>query len=241
MPSIRLERSAATPARASSNSIARNRVRDHLDRCRHRPAEGVLLPRSLRRSILAAHTGLRLGDLLRLSWSHIGDDAISSGRARAITDARRSYRCTTPCDRCWPVSRSARQPSSRKAAVDRGRGTASDRHSTRRRSPPAWLIATFTSTICEARRRRGSIIAGLSERVIAEIMGWEEEHVARIIRRYVDRTAATQAVIAQLNKKEEHNLQNRLQNRGCNIALSIGAGDENRTHDIQLGKLSFYH
>ena len=44
-------------------------------------------------------------------------------------------------------------------------------------------------------------VAGLSERVIAEIMGWEEEHVARIIRRYVDRTAATKAIIRQLNEK----------------------------------------
>ena len=25
---------------------------------------------------LAAHTGLRLGDLVRLSWSHVGEDAI---------------------------------------------------------------------------------------------------------------------------------------------------------------------
>jgi hypothetical protein len=32
-------------------------------------------------------------------------------------------------------------------------------------------------------------------------MGWEEEHVARIIRRYVDRTAATKAIIRQLNEK----------------------------------------
>ena len=46
--------------------------------------------------------------------------------------------------------------------------------------------------------------SGLSERVIAEIMGWEENHVARIIRRYVDRAAATRAVIAQLNAKGEH-------------------------------------
>ena len=44
-------------------------------------------------------------------------------------------------------------------------------------------------------------IAGLSERAIAEIMGWEEEHVARIIRRYVGRSAATKAIIAQLNEK----------------------------------------
>jgi integrase len=44
-------------------------------------------------------------------------------------------------------------------------------------------------------------VAGLPERVIAEIMGWEEEHVARIIRHYVDRTAATKAIIRQLNEK----------------------------------------
>jgi integrase len=44
-------------------------------------------------------------------------------------------------------------------------------------------------------------IAGLAERVIAEIMGWEEEHVARIIRRYVGRTAAIKATIQQLNER----------------------------------------
>jgi integrase len=43
-------------------------------------------------------------------------------------------------------------------------------------------------------------VAGLTERVIAEIMGWEEDYVSRIIRRYVDRGAATRAIILQLNK-----------------------------------------
>ena len=33
-------------------------------------------------------------------------------------------------------------------------------------------------------------VAGLSEREIAEIMGWEEESVRKIIRRYVARKAA---------------------------------------------------
>jgi hypothetical protein len=44
-------------------------------------------------------------------------------------------------------------------------------------------------------------VAGIPERVIAEIMGWEEEHVRKIIRRYVGRTAATKALIRQLNEK----------------------------------------
>jgi len=38
------------------------------------------------------------------------------------------------------------------------------------------------------------------QRAIAEIMSWEDEHVARIIRRYVGRSAATQAIIRQINE-----------------------------------------
>jgi len=45
-------------------------------------------------------------------------------------------------------------------------------------------------------------VAGVPERVIAEIMAWEEEHVARIIRRYVDRTAATRAIPLATQQKE---------------------------------------
>ena len=41
--------------------------------------------------------------------------------------------------------------------------------------------------------------AGLSMRLIAEIMAWEEENVERIIRRYVTRGAAMRAAIQQLN------------------------------------------
>jgi integrase len=44
-------------------------------------------------------------------------------------------------------------------------------------------------------------IAGVPERVIAEVMGWEEEYVAKIIRRYVGRGAATKALILQINGK----------------------------------------
>ena len=38
---------------------------------------------------LAAHTGLRLGDLLRLSWSHMGEDAITlaTGKSRGRREA----------------------------------------------------------------------------------------------------------------------------------------------------------
>ena len=62
----------------------------------------------------------------------------------------------------------------------------------------------------DLRAQRRFYVAGLSERVIAEIMGWDEEHVARIIRRYVDRTAATTR-LSRSSTKREHNLQNCLQ------------------------------
>jgi hypothetical protein len=41
--------------------------------------------------------------------------------------------------------------------------------------------------------------------------------------------------------KRERNSQNRQQNRLPETGLSRGAGEGNRTLDIQLGKLSFYH
>jgi integrase len=57
-------------------------------------------------------------------------------------------------------------------------------------------------------------IAGLPERVIAGIMAWEEEHVAKIIRRYVTgRQRRRRSSISSTRLKSEHNLQNRLQNR----------------------------
>ncbi len=49
-------------------------------------------------------------------------------------------------------------------------------------------------------------VAGLSVRVIAEIMGWEEETVEKIIRQYVGRGAATRAAIAQLNETRRRTL-----------------------------------
>ena len=45
--------------------------------------------KSLTRLTLPSHTGLRLGDLLRLSWSHVGEDAITlaTGKSRGRREA----------------------------------------------------------------------------------------------------------------------------------------------------------
>jgi integrase len=149
---------------------------------------------------LAAHTGLRLGDLMRLSWSHVNEDAIviATGKSRQrreaiipLYDALRAVLAAIPKRSPTILTNSKARP---------------------------WLVGSFKGSFVEAKRRAGLTdrnlhfhdlrgtaatrfyTAGLSERVIAEIMGWEEDHVARIIHHYVDRSAATKAIIAQLNE-----------------------------------------
>jgi integrase len=144
---------------------------------------------------LAAYTGLRCGDLLRLSWSHIGEDsiAISTGKSGHRLEAiiplydelravlaripkRSTVILTNHHHRPWkafPASFSAVKKAAglHKLHFHDLRGTAATRF----------------------------YIAGLSIRVIAEILAWDEDSVERIIRRYVARGAATKAAIRQLN------------------------------------------
>ncbi len=151
---------------------------------------------------LAAHTGLRLGDLLHVSWSHIGDDSItiSTGKSKHRRQA------------IIPIY-------GRLKAVLGGIPKRSTTILTNSRGRP-WTRDGFGSSFNKAKIKAGLAdrdlhfhdlrgtaatrfyVAGLSERVIAEIMGWEEEYVARIIRRYVSREAATRAIIQQLNQAE---------------------------------------
>jgi integrase len=148
---------------------------------------------------LAAHTGLRQGDLLRLSWSHIGEDAItiSTGKSKhryeaviPLYDALREVLARIPKrstviltnigGRPWKGFKT-RFSAAKKAAGIGGlhfhdlRGTAATRF----------------------------YIAGLSIRTIGEILGWGEDSVERIIRKYVARGAATRATIRQLNEARQ--------------------------------------
>jgi integrase len=152
---------------------------------------------------LAAHTGLRQGDLLRLSWSHIGKDAITiaTGKSRHRREA------------IIPLYSALREvlgriPKHSTVVLTNSRGR-------------PWTGGGFQSSFDQAKKAAGLgdkdlhfhdlrgtaattfYIAGLSERVIAEILGWEEEHVSQIIRRYVDRTAATRAIIRALDRAEK--------------------------------------
>lgn len=149
---------------------------------------------------LASHTGLREGDLLRLSWTHIGDDAItlSTGKSRGhreaiipLYDALRGVLERIPKRATTVLTNSDGRP---------------------------WKIGAFATGFVRVKRKAGLVdlhfhdlrgtaatkfyLANLSRREIAEILGWSEEQVDRIIRRYVGRAAATKALIQRLNKPE---------------------------------------
>src|SRR5262245_31957715 len=149
---------------------------------------------------LAVYTGLRRGDLLRLCWSHIGEDAITitTGKSRhrrevciPLYDDLRSVLARIPKRSPRVLTNSLHRPwtdSSFESAFGRAKQAAGmadrDLHFHDLRGSAA---TTF-------------YIANLPVRVIAEILGWTEESVEKIIRRYVGRSAATRALIAHLNE-----------------------------------------
>jgi integrase len=150
---------------------------------------------------LAAHTGLRLGDLVRLCWSHVGDDAIiiATGKSNLrleatipMYDALREVLSRIP-------KRSTVILTNRWGRPWKGMNAFSTTFAR------AKIVAGMADCNLHFHDLRGTAAtrfynAGLSVRVIAEIMGWEEDHVAKILRRYVGRSAATRALIEQLNR-----------------------------------------
>jgi integrase len=165
-------------------------------------------PAEIARAVdLASHTGLRLGDLLRLCWSHVDEDAItlasgkSRGRREAIIplyDGLREVLARIPKHSTTILTNHCRRP-----WKPNGFGTAFNR---------AKIRAGMNKRNLHFHDLRGTAatrfyVAGLSNRVIAEILAWSEEQVERIIRRYVDRTAATKAAIRQLNEAQKGNVR----------------------------------
>ena len=162
--------------------------------------------------------GLRLGDLLRLSWSHVGEDAIaiatgkSKHRREAIIplyDALRDVLAGIP-KRSTTILTNSR----------RGHGQANGFGTSFNRAKIAAGMAERDLHFHDLRGTAATrfYIAGLSERVIAEIMAMgggarREDHppLCRPVGGHKGRDRATQQA------KGEHNLQNRLQNRPANF------------------------
>jgi integrase len=150
---------------------------------------------------LAALTGLRRGDLLRLSWSHIhgNEIVISTNKSGQRVEARIPLYADLRAVL-------ARIPKRAITVLTNSKGR-------------AWTGDGLGSIIIEAKKKAGIgelhfhdlrgtaatrfYLAGLDKRVIAEILGWTEGSVETIIRKYVDRAAATEAVIRLLDKWAE--------------------------------------
>jgi integrase len=86
---------------------------------------------------LAVHTGLRLGDVLRLSWAHVGDDAIiiTTGKSKHRREA--IIPLYDDLKKSWPSSQSGRPRSSLTASIGPGPRMDSAPRSIRRRSSQA--------------------------------------------------------------------------------------------------------
>lgn len=148
---------------------------------------------------LAIHTGLRVGDLVKVCWSHVGKDAIiiatgkSNGKREAfipLYDGLRELLNRIPHRNKTILTNS-------RGAVWTKDGLASSFHTAKK-------LAGLSDRNLHFHDLRGTAATkfytlGLPNRVIAEIMGWSENEVENIIRRYVDRTAATRAIIDQIN------------------------------------------
>lgn len=147
---------------------------------------------------LAAHTGLRAGDLVRMAWSHVGEDAIiiktgkSRGRTEAIVPLYDELR--TVLDGI-PKRSTAVLTSSRKRPWNKD-GLSSRFAEAKNKAWPEGTELHFNDLRGTAATK--FYVAGFTVREIAEMMGWEEEFVERIIRRYVSLTAALKDKIARM-------------------------------------------
>lgn len=153
---------------------------------------------------LAAHTGLRLGDLVRLSWSHVGDHAITITAGKSRRAGKRPRQAVIPLY------------ADLRAVLDRIPKRATTVLTNTRNRP--WTVNGIGTSIQDAKADsdmraadlhfhdlRGTAatkfyLGGLSVRVIAEVLAWDEDTVDRIIRRYVGRHAATMEAIRILDR-----------------------------------------
>ena len=145
---------------------------------------------------------MRLSDLIRLSWSHVGEHAIT------ITTGKSNHRRTAIIP-IYDELRAILDAIPRRSPViltnsDGGPWTPNSFGSAFNR---AKIAAKLDDRDLHFHDLRGTAVtkfyvAGIPERAIAEIMAWEEETVSRIIRRYVDRAAATKNLIAIMNRKK---------------------------------------
>jgi len=137
--------------------------------------------------------------LIKLSWSHVGDDAI------IVTTAKSRHRREAIVPHYQELRDVLARISRRSPVIltsSKGRPWAKDGLSSS--FDKAKAVAWPAGDNLHFHDLRGTAatkfyLAGLDEREIAEIMAWEEDHVSRIIRRYVGRQVAIKERIRKLD------------------------------------------
>lgn len=147
---------------------------------------------------LARYTGLRRGDLIRMSWSHVGDDAIviptsKSGFERGaiipLYDVLRQLLARIPQRSTTILTSSRKRPWS-------GNGLGSSFNEAKRQAGLSKRNLHFNDLRGTA--ATNFYLAGFTYREIAETMAWEEKSVERIIRKYVGNKAAINEKIRKM-------------------------------------------
>lgn len=146
---------------------------------------------------LAAATGLRQGDLLRLSWTHVKGHAIEirTGKSRErkttlipVYAELRALLAEIP--RRGPVILTSTDGVPWKTGFGASWGRAINRAGVDKHFHD--LRGTFATF---------AFVAGLTVREIAEILTWSEDHVERLINRYVKRD---ELLLDRIRRLDEH-------------------------------------
>lgn len=173
---------------------------------------------------LACLTGLRRTDLTRLAWAHVGEVAIvmptgkSRGRksqvipllaeTRELLAEIRAQQARRRAELAAAAARKGRPPPPEPLTVltnTRGRPWTPDGLEHQVVETKAKARPPIDKHLHDARGAFGTRLrkAGLSASEIADVLGWEEERVERLLAAYVDRDAIVLELAERIRRKEE--------------------------------------
>lgn len=159
---------------------------------------------------LACLTGLRREDLARLTWAHVGELAI------VIPTAKSGGRETATIPLLAETRQLLTDIKAQQARTARP-GVESPSHVLTNTRGKPWTPSGLSHAIIEARDRfgitkrlhdaRGTFatrlrLAGLKASEIADVLGWSEDRVERLLAVYVDRAAVVRDLAARIARNE---------------------------------------
>ena len=157
---------------------------------------------------LAAATGMRRGDLIALKWANVSETSIEFGTGKSRGRSRPIVPLT---DEALAVIKQLQED--RAALIAAGEIPSAFVLTTRHKTP--WSKDGLTQAFIRGAKAAGVdknlhdlrgtavtklVLAGLSDPVIAELIGWEPTRVAQVRKRYVGREAIAKGVMAQLEE-----------------------------------------